>query len=187
MNKRTEILEELKAIGVTWAESDPQSKPYSVPKNYFEELPIQLTDSAKAIQNVETLISIRSSNQNVELPNQSDVFVAKNPSKLILMYQKFGRSSLIAACLAGVLVLSCVLFWKQPNGMNENAQLIVPNTIPDTEIILFLESGGGYSESLINSPLNNALSLSENTDELLSDVSDEELMAYSKQTFSTIN
>lgn len=163
-----------------------KSTPYSLPANYFQELPTHIIASAKALENVHSLIY--ETNTQIQIKEQDasqkeSVKFAK-PSVLRNM---ISTRWIIAASMAGILSLASFYSWMQSNASDETAQVNVPTSIPDTEILNFLESSSLRTDVTILSEENNTIQQTESDSELLREVSDDELFAYASQNNNSFN
>lgn len=192
MKNRKKILDELKHAGVSWSDTDPSQMPYSIPdsspENYFQELPAQILSSIQALKNVEDLIaqdpSSEESNKNLPHIRQKE----KSPS-FLLKLPSFRKRMILAASVTVMLFLALILVWLQKNNNGaDTVQLNVPSSIPDTEIIRFLENtNSAYTLDLTNDLSFHTMPGSETNTIIFADISDEELNTYMKLNGSTIN
>lgn len=163
-----------------------KSTPYSIPENYFQDLPQNIIESAKALQNVQEMIHENKKVQQLE--NQQLYTKTLTPkTKTGLLRSISPARWLMAASIAGILCLGSIYTWFQNNEASETVQLTIPTSIPDTEIINFLENSFLRNDiTALNEETTNFQQV-ENDTELLSEVSDEELFAYASQNTNTFN
>lgn len=222
MKNRKEIKEELKSFGISWAETDPcsmpfslpenyfnqalyplfsdlaagtepnlevigsKSTPFSVPENYFQDLPQNIIESAKALQNVQEMIHEIKSPQHgetVQLFTKS-VTTKSNPG---LLRNISPARWMLAASIAGLLCLASFYTWIQNDDTSQTAQLTIPTSIPDTEIISFLETSSLRTDITAMGEEGTNVQTVENDTELLREVSDEELFTYASQNTNAFN
>jgi hypothetical protein len=163
-----------------------KSTPYTLPEKYFQELPLNIIASAKALENVQAMI--HENNTQIQIKEQDTL--QKESAKSIkpdVLRTMASSRWIIAASMAGVLCLASFYFWMQTDASIETAQVNIPASIPDTEILNFLESSSIRADVAIINEENNTIQPVESDYELLREVSDDELFAYVSQSNNSFN
>ena len=171
--------------------------PFSIPQGYFEELPSNITDGAKAIdlvnEELENLSPLMNSLKGVnvyEVPSGyfeelPDLLLQKakqqQPAKLVSM--KFTRRVMqyaVAAVMTGLIILGGIRVFNGPTVTPGESSIA---SIPDTEIIQYLESNGDNVEPVLTTTTEEeSIDLSaDDMKEMLADISDEELQQFVEQ------
>lgn len=171
--------------------------PFSIPQGYFEELPSNITDGAKAIdlvnEELENLSPLMNSLKGVnvyEVPSSyfeelPDLLLQKakqqQPAKLVSM--KFTRRVMqyaVAAVMTGLIIMGGLRVINGPTVTPSDPSIA---SIPDTEIIQYLESNGDNVEPVLTTTTpEESIDLSaDDMKEMLADISDEELQQFVEQ------
>lgn len=176
---------------------------YSVPKGYFEELPENITDGAKAIELVneelENLSPMMSSLKGKNVYTVPSDYFERLP-ETILERASIGKSAKVisisftrkitryaaAAAVAGLIFFGG---WQLLNtkpmgeiGAVASSEKLIPSNVSDTELLKYLENDNA---SVTEPAVVPAVSEEMNPDEMkdmLADISDEELQKYAEQT-----
>ena len=163
-----------------------KTTPYSIPENYFQDLPQNIIESAKALQHVQEMIYENKREQQVE-SHELYTKPLTPKTKTGLLRSISPARWLIAASIVGLLCLGSIYTWLRNYEASETVQLIVPPSIPDTEIIHFLENSSLRNDITALNEEGTNFQQVENETELLREGSDEELFAYASQNTNTFN
>lgn len=165
----------------------PKSTPYSLPENYFQELPQNIMTAAIALQNVQSMIHQKHPSPTTTQPEVL-VPLVNTVSKKQTAWQRLGvQRWMMAASIAGLLCTISFYFWMKTDATHNTVQVVIPSSIPDAEILNFLEQSHQRGESATIQEETLANLQDENETELLKEVSDEELFAYAAQNSNTFN
>lgn len=193
MKNRKEITDELKQVGASWSDSDPCTMPYSIPntlpETYFNELPSQVLTAVSALNKVEELIAGESNKDSILSVPPQQTAANKPFGGIVRSIHSLGKRSLIAACVAGLLFMALITVWFGKDAVrSDSAQMNIPSSIPDTEILHYLENTNtNYSIDLSGELSFNPSLSNESTAFLFQDCTDEELNAYAHQNGTAIN
>jgi hypothetical protein len=170
--------------------------PFSIPQGYFEELPSNITDGAKAIdlvnEELENLSPLMNGLKGVnvyEVPARyfeqlPELVLQKakqqQPAKLVSMtFTRKVMQYAVAAAMTGLIIMGALKLINNPATPSD----INIASIPETEIIQYLESNGDNTEPVLTTTTDEeSIDLSaDDMKEMLADISDEELQQFVEQ------
>ncbi len=168
--------------------------PFSIPQGYFEDLASNITDGAKAIdlvnEELENLSPVMNSLKGVNVYQVPSNYFEQLPASLLqkatqqqpakVVSMTFTRRVMqyaVAAAITGLIIMGGL---KLINGPGTPPESIA--SIPDTEIIQYLESNGDNIEPVLTTTTEESIDLSaDDMKEMLADISDEELQQFVEQ------